>query len=294
LTVVDYFSRKVWLRPLQTQTAINVRNALRSVVEEAKTYPKIIQADNGSEFKAETSRWMSDNNIVCIKTLSYSPESNGLVKGKNKIVRKILREIMIRQNSRNWTNYLQICAELMNTQRNGTTKENPNNIWSEGHQLQGEMNQNVIRLHEKRISNAVKNNTTEEYKIDDYVRIKISTLYSSVRKIIKSDNKKILIVNYSPTLYQIKSILNKDIKDRIVNGNIISYEKNRYILKNLDGSSLLTQEKRNNPNVVRKEKRFFASDMQLVKNPEGTHLNNFTVNDALKLNKIDAPNAVAI
>jgi hypothetical protein len=156
----------------------------------------------------------------------------------------------------------------MNTQRNSTTKENPNNIWSEGHQLQGEMNQNVIRLHEKRISNAVKNNTTEEYKINDYVRVKMSTLYSSVRKIIKSDNKKLLVVNYSPTLYQIKSILNKDIKDRIVNGNIFSYEKIRYTLKNLDGSYLLTQEKRNNPNVVRKEERFSASDMQLVKNPE--------------------------
>jgi hypothetical protein len=115
LTVVDYFSRKVWLRPLQTQTAINVQNALRSVVEESKTYPKIIQADNGSEFKGETSAWMKEHNIVYMKSLSYSTESNGLVEGKNEIVRKILREIMIRQNSRNWTNNLQICAELINT-----------------------------------------------------------------------------------------------------------------------------------------------------------------------------------
>jgi hypothetical protein len=117
------------------------------------------------------------------------------VEGKNKIVRKILREIMIRQNSRNWTNYLQICAELMNTQRNGTTKENPNDIWKEGHELQGEKNSAVIRLHEKRITNSIKNNTTEEYKINDYVRVKMSTLYSSVRKIIKSGDKKLLVVS---------------------------------------------------------------------------------------------------
>jgi len=110
-----------------------VRNALVNIVQESKTYPKIIQAENGSEFEEETSAWMKEQNIVYIKTLSYSPESNGVVEGKNKIVRKILREIMIRKNSRNWTNYLQICAELMNTQRNGTTKENPNDIWLEGH-----------------------------------------------------------------------------------------------------------------------------------------------------------------
>ena len=296
LTVVDYFSRKVWLRPLQNQTAIIVRNALRSVVEEAKTYPKIIQADNGSEFKGETSEWMKEHAIVYIKTLSYSPESNGLVEGKNKIVRKILREIMIRQNSRNWTNHLQTCAELMNTQRNGTTKSNPNDIWKEGHELQGEKNQNVIRLHERRISNAIKNNTTEEYKVNDFVRVKMATLYSSVRKIIKSGDKKLLAVNYSPTLYQIKSILRKDIKDRTVGDNVISFEKKRYTLKNIDGTPVQTQLKKNNPNAIRKEKRFFASDMQLVKNPDqgGTYLENFTVKDAIKLNKIDPRNAVAV
>jgi hypothetical protein len=294
LTIVDYFSRKVWLRPLNTQTAVNVRNALVNLIQETKTYPRIIQADNGSEFKAETSDWMKEHNIVYIKTLSYSPESNGLVEGKNKIVRKVLREIMIRRKSRNWTNYLQICADLMNSQKNSTTKENPDDIWKEGHELAGEKNQDVIRLHERRIASAVKNNT--KYKVGDYVRVKMATLYSSVRKIIKSGDKKLLVVNYSPTLYQIKSILQKDIKDRILGNNVISYEEKRYTLKNLDGTPVQTQQKMNNPNAVRRDKRFFASDMQLVKNPEqeGSYLENFTVKDALKLNKIDAPNAIAV
>ena len=50
-------------------------NALKSIVEETNTYPKIIQADNGSEFMNETSDWMKENNIVYIKTLSYTPTS---------------------------------------------------------------------------------------------------------------------------------------------------------------------------------------------------------------------------
>jgi hypothetical protein len=295
LTVVDYFSRKVWLRPLKTQTAFNVRNALINIVAETKTYPKIIQADNGSEFAKETSMWMEENNITYIKTLSYSPESNGLVEGKNKIVRKILREIMIRNNSRNWTNYLQICAELMNTQKNETTKENPNDIWLEGHQLYWK-NEAIIRLHKNRIANAVRNNSTEEYKVGDYVRVKMATLYSSVRKIIKSGDKKLLVVNFSPTLYQIKSVLQKDLKDKKVGDKIISFEKERYTLKNMDGTPVQTEQKLNNPNNVRRDKRFFASDFQLVKNSnqEGTFLENFTVQDALKLNKMDKPNAIAV
>jgi IS30 family transposase len=84
LTVVDYFSRKCWLRPLKSQTAINVRNALINIVAETKTYPRIAQADNGVEFKAETTDWFKEHNITYIKTLSYSPESNGLVENHNK------------------------------------------------------------------------------------------------------------------------------------------------------------------------------------------------------------------
>ena len=63
LTVVDYFSRFVWARKMKTQTAINVTKALKSIVKETNTYPKIIQADNGSEFMNETSDWTKDTDI---------------------------------------------------------------------------------------------------------------------------------------------------------------------------------------------------------------------------------------
>jgi hypothetical protein len=64
---------------------------------------------------------------------------------------------------------------------------------------------------------------------------------------------------------------------------------------NLDGTILQTQLKKNNPNAVRKFKRFFASDMQLVNDPEKeTYLKNFPVEDALKLNKMDKRNDIAV
>jgi IS30 family transposase len=63
LTVVDYYSRKVWLRRVKTQTAINVRNALINIVQETNSYPRIIQADNGREFQGETLAWFNQHNI---------------------------------------------------------------------------------------------------------------------------------------------------------------------------------------------------------------------------------------
>jgi hypothetical protein len=66
-------------------------------------------------------------------------------------------------------------------------------------------------------------------------------------------------------------------------------------LSNLDGTPLATQLKNNNPNAVRKSKRFFASDMQLVNDPEEeTYLKDFSVEDAIKLNKMDKRNDIAV
>jgi hypothetical protein len=51
----------------------------------------------------------------------------------------------------------------------------------------------------------------------------------------------------------------------------------------------------NNPNAVRKSKRSFASDMQLVTDPDKeTFLKNFTVEDTINLNRMDKRNDIAV
>jgi hypothetical protein len=178
---------------------------------------------------------------------------------------------------------------------NGTTKRTPNSIWKEGHDLQGEQDKATIRRHEQIILNAVKNNGTTEYKIGDFVRVKMGTLYSSVRKLLKSGDRKNMVVNYSPTVYKITNILAKDKPDKRVGNNTIEYKKSRYTLSNIDGSILQMQLKKNNPNAVRKSKRFLASDMMKVNDPEEeTYQKDFSIQDALKLNKMDKRNDIAV
>ena len=113
----------------EKQTAICVTKALESIVEETKTYPKMTQADNGSEFTHETTDWMKENNIVYIKTLSTRPTSNSLVEENNRRIREVLRKLMLR-NNRNSTNSLQIASYNLYSQRNGTTKQTPVSVQS--------------------------------------------------------------------------------------------------------------------------------------------------------------------
>ena len=137
-TVVDYFSRFVWARKMKTQTAFNVTKVLKNIVEETQAYPKITQVDNGTEFMNQTTEWIKYNNIVYIKTLSYTPTSNGVVEHKNRRIREVLRELMIRINNRNWTNSLQIACNHFNSERNGTTKQKPESIWRPGQEIRND------------------------------------------------------------------------------------------------------------------------------------------------------------
>ena len=79
LTCIDYFTKYVWAEPFKDTQSISVTDAMEKISNDANTIPKILQSDNGSEFKGELSEWAHQNKIGQIKTLSYSPTSNGLI-----------------------------------------------------------------------------------------------------------------------------------------------------------------------------------------------------------------------
>ena len=132
LTVIDYFTKYVWAEPLKDTQSLSVKNAMIKITDESNTMPKTFQADNGSEFKGEFSDWTHSNNIDLIKTLSYSPTSNGLIENYNKQLRKVIREGTIRYNSLNWVNHLNEYTNNHNNHKNTTTKYAPIEIWKEG------------------------------------------------------------------------------------------------------------------------------------------------------------------
>lgn len=281
LTCIDHFSRKVWAKPLKNKTALDVSQALGLICDDAEVYPSIIQKDNGTEFQGETNEFMARHNIKWINTLSYSPQSNGLIENFNNQLRKMLREIMIRHNNLIWYNQLDLCCSIKNRQRNSTTKKRPIDVWEATNfrRLRPMRNAEVAEnIKEKARQNVLKNKTIE-FNVDDFVRVKLSQLYSQVRKMVKDGDKKFIVVKYSPEVYQIDKILKPD---------NAGYEKLRYTLRTLDGEPLLTQQKMNNPNKPRRQKRFFASDfLKVSKEDVENNMNDgFTIHDALKLNVV--------
>ena len=119
---------------------------------------------------------------------------------------------MIRNNNRNWTNPLQVACENLNSQRNGTTKKTRISIRRQGHEII-QKGKKIHQFYKNRIVNEIKKNTAETFHVDDLVRVKMGSLFSKIRKLIKSNKKKSIVVNYSPDIHEVSSILEKDVKD---------------------------------------------------------------------------------
>ena len=107
-------------------------------------------------------------------------------------------------------------------------------------------------------------------------------------KMIKDQDKKYIVVKYSPEIY----IIDKKIKP-----DNEGFEKLRYTLKTLEGEPVLTQQKMNNPNKPRGQKRVFASDLIKIQKEDfdknikfdGENYlqrDDFTIHDALELNVV--------
>lgn len=90
-TCVDNFSGKVWARGITNRhndvLDSSIPNALASICEESHTFPSLIQGD--SEFAVGgIALWCRNHHIKVIKTLSYTPQSNGRVERMNQEIRK--------------------------------------------------------------------------------------------------------------------------------------------------------------------------------------------------------------
>ena len=126
----------------------------------------------------------------------------------------MMREIFIRTNNLNWVDYLQQIIDSKNETYNSTIKAKPNLIWhpdSFYNNVKNRTREQLLNL-EHFDNDVIRNETTEnirqkakkqieknkidEFNVGDNVRVKMSALYSEIRKAVKQGNKKLINVTY--------------------------------------------------------------------------------------------------
>lgn len=265
LTIVDVFSGKCYLGKLTKKEAINVANEFERITE---MYPTYILCDNGKEFQGEFINYCKDNDIIIRNTTTYAPQSNGVVESKNKQVRKLVRDVFLRTGKQNWTKYLDDIEENLNNTYNSNKKATPNELWTNTTEKIKMPNRNLPDTLSNELTkqqNEVKRMLTKQELYDDkvldvgdHVRIKMSALYSDIRRIVKQGKGKLLVVKYTPEIYRIV----KRVKPR-------NTKKLEYYVVSMQGD--------------RPNRSFFLSDLQKVDENANANL-NLTNAKALDMN----------
>ena len=84
LSVINVFSRFVWLRPINKKMSKNIADELRSIYLEHGP-PRVIQCDQGGEFKGAVKELCRPLGIKIICSSPYHPHSQGKVE-RNDII----------------------------------------------------------------------------------------------------------------------------------------------------------------------------------------------------------------
>jgi hypothetical protein len=275
MTMVDIFSRKVFLTKLKTKDAIQTREALKEVID-ANTKPKYVLSDNGLEWGGDFASYCKENDIKQLYARSYSPESNGIVERANKEIRKIIRAFFVRNNNKIWYTILNKIQDNKNNSFNESVKQMPQNIYDTTNKevkVKSEVFASTpkqkarIAIIKKTIQQIKKFNQQNRYYLFDKVRVKMSSIFSNVRRLMKEGNSKQVAVTFTPEMFLVSRVI-------VPRNNVL--ERRRYILINADDKPL---SKNGKPQM------FYSSELLLVGGDNDNDA-DISMEEALKLNGV--------
>jgi transposase InsO family protein len=128
LTGIDVYSRYIVLfEPLRAKTVNNVKQALEKVFEKYGK-PKLIQSDNGKEFRIAL--WLRSLGIKHFLSSIYTPQQNGIIERSNGTVKTILKKVLFLNGNNVWLRYTESIQNTYNNTYQRIIKNTPKNIYS--------------------------------------------------------------------------------------------------------------------------------------------------------------------
>jgi hypothetical protein len=168
-------------------------------------FPAYVVSDKGSEFAGEFKNYLKENKVIQKTTKSYTPQPN--IENLNGQLRAMMRSQFIRTNSLAWYPYIQDFADSKNTNRDSSTGKTPLNIMKEFFDdNQVSIQQVAEKIRTKNEARFNKFYKQENFEVGDKVRVKMSSFQTSLRQKKKEGNQKLVVVRFSPEIYEIQSI----------------------------------------------------------------------------------------
>lgn len=114
LTVVDCFSKFAWVVAVRNKEAATVAAAMETIFA-ANGAPKIVQTDNGGEFKQEFEQLLLRFEVTIVHTRPYNPQANGQIERFNGTIKRMIHAHMLMNDTKI---YLPKLKEILHTYNN--------------------------------------------------------------------------------------------------------------------------------------------------------------------------------
>ena len=200
LSYLDLFSKYAQARALPNKTQATVTTALLDILDSMPTSwrPKTIQADNGSEFQKQMEKKLAERGIKLIHSQAYNPRTQGQIERLNKTIKSALFNLMERNNTKKWIDYLQPLIENINNSVHATTKYKPIDVMEAPYLLPDF----IEEVHENMSKRQPKTLDPEQFNVGDLVRVALT----SEAAIRKNKFRKRIAANWSPDVFEVYSV----------------------------------------------------------------------------------------
>ena len=114
LSLMDIFSRYVWLRPLNSKNSKDIALILKGIYDKHGK-PDILQMDNGKEFKGKVLSLCKSLKIRVINSRPYHPQAQGKVERVHRSLHNKMRyDLLKRKHGVNWVRALPNYTRILN------------------------------------------------------------------------------------------------------------------------------------------------------------------------------------
>jgi hypothetical protein len=205
LTVIDIFSKYAWVKPLKSKEAIEVVDALELVFS-ASICPKVVQSDNGAEFKNRLiSKMCEKHSMKQIFSSAYRPQSQGCVERFNGTLKRLLFKHMSRFKTKVWIDVLDKIIDNYRSIKHSSTGYSPECLhMTKDFSKIKKAREKMLMRNSKWLQQSKKKHF-KDISIGDYVRVSIE-VFKENRKHCKY-SKKSLQPNWTKEIFKVESII---------------------------------------------------------------------------------------
>lgn len=199
MVCVVLLTRKVFLYPLTDKTLAESKKA---VLNFKKDYPplKVIQSDNGTEFKYEKS-WLKEHGLKSVKSSAYNPTSQAYVERMNSVVKNSLYKFHQKTGKDVLTKeVLEQTADSINDQPNRNTGVIPNNATTK------ENLEKLIKANQDKLEKASKSERDNVLDVGTKVRVSLTKTNLTTKERNKFKTQKNWIPKFTTELFIIHKV----------------------------------------------------------------------------------------